>query len=72
MSITWIVQDNLGSTSSTADSIKRACENEGQDYAPIQVIPFSYENEARKPTAKAVGGCQEGEVYVEKSDKSLD
>lgn len=43
MSITWIVQDNLGSTSSTADSIKRACENEGQTYLPIQVIPFSSE-----------------------------
>jgi hypothetical protein len=43
MSITWIVQDNLGSSSSTAASIKRACENEGQTYLPIQVIPFSSE-----------------------------
>jgi hypothetical protein len=43
MSITWIVQDNLGSTSSTADSIKLACENEEQPYVPIQLIPFSNE-----------------------------
>lgn len=41
MSITWLVQDNLGSTSSTASIIKRACENDGQKYVPIQVIPFS-------------------------------
>lgn len=43
MSITWIVQDNLGSTSFTADEIKKACQNEGQTYLPIQVIPFSNE-----------------------------
>lgn len=41
MSITWVVQDNLGSTSSTAGSIQRACEMTGQNYVPIQVVPFS-------------------------------
>lgn len=41
--VTWIVQDNLGSTSSTAESLRMACLEEGCDYSPIQVIPFSYE-----------------------------
>lgn len=41
--VTWIVQDNLGSTSSTAESIRLACLEEGCEYSPVQVIPFSYE-----------------------------
>lgn len=43
MSISWIVQNNLGSTSSTAESIKYACEQEGQTFVPIQVVPFSHD-----------------------------
>lgn len=43
MKTTWIVQDNLGSTSRTADDLKQACAETGYKYIPIQVIPFSTE-----------------------------
>jgi len=43
MSVTWIVQDNLGSTSTTAETLRLAVESEGQKYAPVQIVPFSSE-----------------------------
>jgi hypothetical protein len=40
--VTWLVQSNLGSTSDTADLIQRACVEEGCQYHPLRVTPFSY------------------------------